>query len=179
MKRILLFIIPLIMFACDNPSKPTPINIETSFDKGGVTRYGKYYEEEGIKQNVFDLDVYSKNLGLDSVGKMYGTGTNLYISDIFLPEADTILAEGTYTMDSTGVAFSYLQGIQCEGNVSGAYLLIMGESGYTVDLIKEGTFVVVQEDDTTQIDFNLIRSSGSKYEATFRGVLKYENYWNL
>lgn len=179
MKRLILFFFPLLIAACNTPSRPSYIVVDTAFDKGEVTCYGQFYAAEGVKQNVFSLDVYSKDLGLDSVGKMYGTGTNLYMSDIFLPVADTILAEGTYRMDTTGAEFTFLKGIESEGNVSGAYLLIMTEGGYTVDLIKDGTFTIVQETDTTQIDFSLTRSGGQKYEATFRGVLKYEKSWNL
>lgn len=166
-------VLVLYFTACGNNNRPIITPIENEFTQAIAIDYGPYYNKEGIVQNVISLDLYTKNLSLDSTDHVTGSGVNLYFSDIFLTTSDTSLLTGKYVSDTSALPLTFLPGMQFEGEVSGAYLLFITENGYSVDLIKEGTFLVQQDADTMQIDFSLVRSSGQKYDATFRGIVEY------
>lgn len=173
MKRLFYLILILLLAGCEEKNHPTEKAIENQFTQGIAINYGNYYAEERVQQNVLSLDLYSKGLSLDTADQIVGTGVNLYFSDIFVPKTENTFPIGTYVSDTTGMALSFLPGMNYEGSVSGAYLLIIKEDGYSVDLIKEGNFVVTQDGDSTQIDFTLIRSNGQKYTASYKGIIDY------
>jgi hypothetical protein len=174
MKRTLYISICLFLAACTakhNPVKPTIL--ETELNQGIVAFYGPYYK--GLAQNVASLDLYSKDITFDSLGYIQGNGTNLYVSDIFLPLSDTILSEGIYQCDTTGKTKTFLPGMDFEGNPTGTYLLQIQEATISkIILCSDSSFVYSQDGDTTDIRFNLI-SDKQQYEIHFRGVLKYED----
>ena len=177
MKRVVYFLLLLVvMVGCDNNKTITYQTIDTNFTWGNVKSYGAFYDSIGIPSNVFSLDLYSTKLGFDSLGYIIGTGTNLYFSDIFLEPTCSTLAVGEYQNDTTGAAYTFLPGVNYEGSFSGAYLLVVGETSYSVDLIPQGTFTLTQTEDSTFISFTLVRQSTTRvYEASFRGVLPYED----
>ena len=71
--------------------------------------YGHYYDSTAA---VVALDLYSKGLDLDKDSLIRGTGYNLYLSDIFVP--DSLLEEGEYKSlnpDSLNpIPYSFLPG---------------------------------------------------------------------
>ncbi|MBR1808943.1 MAG: membrane lipoprotein lipid attachment site-containing protein [Paludibacteraceae bacterium] len=154
MKRII-YILPLLLAVagCSAPARPEKKDIgEHSFNKAYVKFYGAHYTSRGIKNNVIDLDLYSEGLGLDSTGHIAGTGTNLYISDIFLPAADSTLTPETYLCDTTGAEYTFLPGVNYDSNISGAYILRITDgtlAAFTV--FDDGEFRVEQAGDSMHI----------------------------
>lgn len=168
----------LILSSCGPAPKPNYNMTETEFDKAYAFFYGQYYSDENIEQNVVALDMFSPRLDLDSnLQYMVGTGTNFGFTDLFINSTDTILPEGEYTVDSTGMAMSFLPGMHFEGVATGCYLQNVVDSVVQeLRLIDEGTFTLTQDGDTTDIVFTLFYPDGyyhTKYEAHFRGVIQY------
>ncbi len=170
---ILIAALAALLSACTSGNTPDPVKrlrADTVFTMAQVEAYGAHYP--GLERNVFSLDLYSKGLNLDS-GYIQGTGTNLYFSDIFLPTTATGLCEGEYRLDTTAQAFTTLPGVDFEGNITGAYLLLVQESSLAkIYLFRSGTFTLRQEGDTTQMDFHLVTDDQQTYNATFRGILE-------
>lgn len=102
-----------------------------------MEQYGKAYDS--VPHNVFALDLYSDGLSLDSTRRIVGTGTNLYISDIFL--ADSLLAVGAYHSDTTAATHTFLLGQDFEGTPTGIYLFSVVESANAgVQVVDSGRF---------------------------------------
>lgn len=169
-----MMILLLCFTQCKDPIKVNKTAQESNYDKGQVTFYGAYYATNGIEQNVVSLDIYSKDLSLDSAGYMVGTGVNLYISDIFLPQQDTMLVESSYIMDTTGRAFTFIPGVNFDGTISGAYILTVTDGSLVnTEIFEDGSFQVGYKGDSVLIEFLLKKESGEKYAANFKGELPY------
>ena len=160
----------------------TPIvyqSLDTVLTSGRLEYYGQYYKKEGIDYDVVSLDLYSKGLGLNAEGVMEGVGTNLYISDIFVPNAwlekdkpQSVLPEGTYESDSTANLMHFLRGLDYDGNYGGSYVLLMGESGYKVYPITEGKMTVTYIGDTLVLDgIATLKGQKAAYPFHYRDVL--------
>ncbi len=175
MKQIIYIVgILLCLASCQDShnSQVKPLQSETKLDKGRCVFYGDYYAEEGIMHNVVDMDLLSAGLSYDSVGRIVGTGTNLYISDIFLHSTDTLFPAGIYTADTTVAVRTFLPGMNYEGGVSGAYLLhIVDNAVMKIILVEKGTFNLSYEGENTHIDFDLVTTEGHAYRGTFDGEL--------
>lgn len=165
----------LILMAACTP-KPVPVPEDDVYDYGFITRYGAYYQEQGIESNVFMLDVYTSGLRLNDQDKIEGTGLNLCFSDVFTLPTDNQLQDGvTYSMDSTGRADSFLPGQDYEGNINGAYLLNIKDGKISsITLMKEGTFTMTHSGDTAHIVFELITDKKTVYKATYHAPLPYK-----
>ncbi len=164
----------LCLVGCEKPQNgaQNPTKSETVLDKGRCIFYGDYYAEEGIAYNVVDMDLLSAKLSYDSVGRIVGTGTNLYFSDIFLHATDTLLPAGVYTADTTAAVGTFLPGMDYEGGVSGAYLLhITDNAVMEIILIEKGSFTLTYEGEKTHIEFDLVTTKGNTYKGTFDGEL--------
>ncbi|MBE6323768.1 MAG: hypothetical protein E7074_02190 [Bacteroidales bacterium] len=172
--RYILIALLLVMAACK--PKPVPVPKDDVFTFGQVTRYGAYYQEQGIENNVYMLDVYTSGLTLNDQEKIVGSGMNLCFSDVFTLPEDTKLQYGvTYKADSTGRADTFLPGQDFEGNINGAYLLDIRDSKVSsITLFKNGTFVMEQAGDTTHIIFELVTTEGRLYKAVFHAPLTYK-----
>ena len=156
--------------------KPKPVPKDDVFTFGQVTRYGAYYQEQGIENNVYMLDIYTSGLTLNDQEKIVGSGKNLCFSDVFtLPEDTKLLYGITYSADSTGRADTFLPGQDFEGNINGAYLLDIQDSKVSsITLFKNGTFVMEQAGDTTHITFELLTTNNQVYKAVFHAPLTYK-----
>lgn len=165
----------LVTLAACTP-KPIPVPEDDVYTFGQVTRYGAYYQEQGIENNVYMLDVYTSGLSLNEQEKIVGSGRNLCFSDVFTLPADTKLQYGvTYSADSTGRADTFLPGQDFEGNINGAYLLDIQDSQVaSITLFKNGTFVMEQVGDTTHITFELVTTNNRLYKAVFHAPLTYK-----
>ena len=174
MKRVLYILLGVLLAGCspkNSPVKPKVLDLQLT--QGYVWYYGQYYE--GLQQDVVALDLYSKDITFDSLGHIVGSGTNLFVSDIFVPVGDTIPHDGLYRCDTTGKENTFLPGMDFEGNPTGTYILELEDSQLSrVILCSDSSFVYQTEGDTVDIRFNLI-SNKQPYSAHFRGVLKYED----
>lgn len=132
--------------------------------------YGQSYDS--VAHNVFALDLYSEGLTLDSANHIVGSGTNLYISDIFV--SDTALQEGVYHSSTGTEEHTFLPGQDFEGIPTGIYVLsITDGSVSTIQVIDSGRFVVQQTNDSLyNIRFTLYYNQHT-YEPWFEGNINY------
>ena len=172
---ILIFAAGLLVASCGNNGKPDPVVFSKKLDKGYAVFYGNYYSAEGINRNVLSLDIYSPTITIDSLGRIGGTGTNVYLSDIFIDTADTLMRRGEYKTDTTYLSYTFLAGIEYENHYSGAYLLNIKDNGYDVTLVKSGTMTLSYSGDSTIIDFSLLLDNANRtvYTGQYRGILPY------
>ena len=172
--RTIIILTAVSFAACkgnNTPVKPDPI--VTELNHGLVLFYGAYYE--GLPRNVVALDLYSSELNFDDNGYIRGTGTNLYISDIFLPLTDSIPADGTYRCDTTAEVNTFLPGMDFEGTPTGTYLLQIKEDAIAqLILFNDSSFTLKEKDGITDIQFNLT-AKDKTYAVHFKGNLKYED----
>lgn len=169
----------LTVTGCTPATIPVRQQTETEFTLGYETCYGDYYQPEGIGRNVVMLDIFGRRLDQDSIGRLVGTGTNFGFTDVFLPEGAATLeqAEGTYTADTTGAAFTFLPGTDYDGLPFGAFLQNVTDGSRTeLILFSGGEFTLMQDEDTTVIDCRLLYEEYGRtktYEAHYRGVLNH------
>mgnify|MGYP003291496603 CR=1 FL=1 len=161
--------------ACSPIQNPTPYKpIELSLTHGKMVYYGAFYDS--VPNNVIALDIYSEGITFDSAGYMQGDGSNLYLSDIFIPISDTTLASSTYHCDSSTTAFSFLPGMDFESNPTGTYLLQLVDSRVRqILLFTEGHFTYTRQGDTADIVFTLTANKHI-YTISFHGPLTYERH---
>ncbi len=156
----------------EEPNTVQPLVSATELDEGLLTFHGAYYAEEGIEQNVFEMDLLSAGLNYTEEGRIVGTGTNLYFSDIFVLSTDSTLVAGTYTANKSTEPGTFLPGIKYDNNYSGAYLLnIVDTVVQEIHLIESGTFTLQKEGEKTHITFDLQTTEGKQYNGTFKGKL--------
>ena len=115
---------------------------------------------------VVALDLYSKGLDLDKDSLIRGTGYNLYLSDIFVP--DSLLEEGEYTSITNNqlpiTAFTFLPGKDYGGTPHGIYLLTIENSQITkIQIFDSGSFVYRND----SLLFTLYYTNAEGYPATY------------
>lgn len=179
MKRILYFLIILLAVGCqpkDDPTPPKPL--ELNLTHGKITYYGNPYDS--IPLHVVALDLYSDGIKLDSAGYMHGTGSNLYLSDIFIPLTDTCLTNGTYRCEMTTKDHTFLPGMDFDGNPTGTYLLQLNEDKVAHIILMDNGQFNFQTIDTpetpliqAQMTFTLMVEK-TIYNISFNGTLTYE-----
>ena len=172
-RHITVLITAVLLLCCckNNGTVIDPTEANLSFSSGYAVFYGDYYNYLNIQNNVLGLSLLSPRLSIDSAGYYVGSGTHLILTDIFVNPADTLLPVGHYTVSDEGTAMTFLDGYDFDGNILGAYMLLISESGYKIDVLKNGYFDVEYSKDTTIIDFHFTRSNGKTYSPTFKGIL--------
>ena len=138
-RKFTLILASLFVLQACRYTEPTP---RQDLPASYTTAYAKYHGHcyDSIQAAVVALDIYSTGLDLDSAQHMKGTGYNLYLSDIFVP--DSLLETGQYLSDHTGAAFTFLPGRDYEGYPYGTYVLKIEEDRITsILLIDSGNFV--------------------------------------
>lgn len=176
MKKILFFVLCLLV-SC-KPNKPTP-------NRGMPDTYTLAYEEvyghcyDSIPYAVVALDLYSDGLELDKNHRIQGTGYNLYLSDIFVP--DSLLEEGTYVSikkDSLNSPtyqvgpHTFLPGMDFEGYPHGMYLLNIEEDKVIqIQLLDSGAFAYRNDSLLFTLYFRNTYGSKATYNCTFSGSL--------
>ena len=172
---IYIAIIVVLAVACqphNKPTPPTPLKIDTTYTEADFRKYGNYYNSD---HQVYAIDLLSDSLDYDSTFHIFGSGCNLFLSDIFTPKDSTArIPAGTYTMDSTAKEMTFLRGISFDGNITGTYLLAIQEDQIKrIMLFTSGSMVVDYIDQDIVLDFNLYTQDSTRYHATYIGPARY------
>lgn len=160
-------------------SSCTPVKPSTN--RGLPKEYNLAYEEiyghcyDSIPYAVVALDLYSEGLELDKNHHIKGTGYNLYLSDIFVP--DSLLEEGEYkslfSNDTLPILpFTFLPGMDFEGYPHGMYILdIEDDRVLHIQLVDSGSFVY--RNDSLLFTLYFLNAYGSRatYNCHFTGSL--------
>lgn len=136
--------------------------------------YGHCYDS--IPHAVIGLDLYSDGLELDKNHKMKGTGYNLCITDIFVP--DSLLEEGEYysirpsAIYDPPTAYSFLPGRDYEGTPHGMYLLYVEEGKLqSIQLLDSGSFVYRNDSLLFTLYYKNAYGGRAQYTPIFYGSL--------
>lgn len=131
-------------------------------------RYGHCYDS--VACAVVALDLYSEGLKLNEEHKIQGTGYNLYLSDIFVP--DSLLEAGSYHSDTTAAAFTFLPGHDYEGMPHGMYLLdIKDDQISRIQVLDSGSFVYRNDSLLFTLFYRNTYGGRSTYSCYFHGAL--------
>lgn len=175
-----LLLVCCLATGCKRPVTPISYNVlDSVLTSGQLEYYGPYYKKEGVDYDVLCLDLYSQGVGLNKDGRMEGVGTNVYISDIFVPATDpagdkpqALLPSGTYRSDSIAHLMHFLRGVNYDDNYGGSYVLLKGETGYSVLLITESEFTIAYAGDTLILDGSATLEGEKKpYSFHYRNTL--------
>ena len=172
-KYILLLLAVLALSGCRKYSSSGYRTMPKEYNLAYQEIYGHYYDS--IPYAVVALDLYSEGLELDSAHRMQGTGYNLYLSDIFVP--DSLLEAGTYRSDTSGQAFTFLPGRSFETTPYGMYLLFVEEGKLQSIQVLDSGYMEVCDTTNAQTDIRFTlyykNSYGSRatYKTHFQGPL--------
>lgn len=171
MKKIsILFCIGMMIWGLQgcNPYNPS---VYRGFPKTYSTAYQEIYGHcyDSLSSAVVALDLYD-GIELDKDHRIKGTGYNLYLSDIFVP--DSMLVEGTYRSSDSGEPFTFLPGKSYEGTPTGIYILRIEEDKIAqIQVVDSGSFVY--RNDSLLFTLYYRNAYGYKYQYTssFSGAL--------
>lgn len=173
--KVLPCLLCLLLVAC-TPNKPSsyrglPQQYTTAYEQ----IYGHCYDS--VPYAVVGLDIYSDGLTLDEERRIKGTGYNLCITDIFVP--DSLLEEGTYRSlpyTEQGIAdpqpFTFLPGRDFEGYPHGMYILNIEEDQVlSIQVLDSGSFVYRNDSLALTLYFRNTYGSRVTYNCYFTGPL--------
>ena len=166
-----------LLVSC-KPSTPT-------YRSGMPKEYTQAYEEiyghcyDSVPFAVVALDLYSEGVTLNEEHKIQGTGYNLYLSDIFVP--DSLLAPGEYhsihpdslsSLTFNLSPFTFLPGRDFEGMPHGMYLLdIQDDNISRIQLLDSGSFVYRNDSLLFTLYYRNTYGTRSTYNCSFSGAL--------
>ena len=164
-----------VFFSACTPTQP-------SYYRGLPKEYNLAYQQiyghcyDSVPYAVVGLDIYSEGLKLDKNRRMKGTGYNLCITDIFVP--DSLLAEGEYRSLNTQHStlniqpYTFLPGRDYEGTPHGMYLLYVEENKLqTIQLLDSGTFVYRNDSLLFTLYYRNTYGYKATYTCSFNGAL--------
>lgn len=175
--KSILYILTLtaVFVAACTPTQP-------SYYRGLPKEYTLAYEQiyghcyDSVPYAVVGLDIYSQGLELDEKKRMQGTGYNLCLTDIFVP--DSLLAEGEYhslnLQPSTFniLPYTFLPGRDYEGTPHGMYLLYVEDSKLqTIQLLDSGAFVYRNDSLLFTLYYRNNYGGKATYTCSFNGAL--------
>lgn len=119
---------------------------------------------------VVGLDLYSDGLQLDKHKRIHGTGYNLYLSDIFVP--DSLLEVGEYRSDTSARAFTFLPGHDFEGYPYGMYILHIEEDEVAqIQVLDSGSFAYRNDSLLFILYYRNVYGGKVTYRCSFHGAL--------
>ena len=173
--KVLPCLLCLLLVAC-TPNKPSsyrglPQQYTTAYEQ----IYGHCYDS--VPYAVVGLDIYSDGLTLNEERHIKGTGYNLCITDIFVP--DSLLEEGEYRSlpyTEQGIAnpqpFTFLPGRDFEGYPHGMYILNIEEDKVlSIQVLDSGSFVYRNDSLALTLYFRNTYGSRVTYNCYFTGPL--------
>lgn len=178
--KLILFLV-FILSSCKPPEPSPPYVYETNpqYTWGYAQFYGAYYSNYGIKNNTVTLSLLSDSLKLNDKGELTGFGQYLYIEDVFISPTDTLLPLGTYSINTTGDAFTFYAGkndtIDSEVYTNGAYIYFIEQNSTksTIKLITSGTFSVSLYNDKYKIVCDFKTDDKTELKGTFNANLPF------
>ena len=167
-KYIIALIWGVVVCSCSYPTPSPKAELPQAYNLAYEEIYGHYYDSTAA---VVALDLYSEGLELDENHRIKGTGYNLYLSDIFVP--DSLLVPGVYASDTTAQPFTFLPGRSYEGIPHGIYILTIEQDQVkSIQVVDSGSFVY--RNDSLLFTLYYSNSNGTKttYEAYYFGDLQ-------
>ena len=157
------------LVSCNNPSPSPNRGLPKEYNLAYQEIYGHCYDSLP-EVAVVALDLYSEGLELNKDHRIQGTGYNLYLSDIFVP--DSLLEPGSYRSDTTGAPFTFLPGMNFEGYPHGMYILRIEEDKIlNIQQVDSGSFVYRNDSLYFALHYKNAYGSPTTYYCSFAGTL--------
>jgi hypothetical protein len=175
MKKVF-YLLSIIAFALSSCKPFTPAvrqEFPVVYDLAYQEIYGHFYDS--VPYAVVALDLYSEGLTLNKDHKMEGSGYNLYLSDIFVP--DSLLEEGEYHSIQPAnqpaiEPFTFLAGRDYEGTPHGMYILSIGDGKIaSIQVLDSGSFVYRGDSLLFTLYYRNSRGERCTYRPVFGGSL--------
>jgi len=174
----LLFLILLVSCKTDTPDPIYKYNSSPNYTWGYAEFFGAFYKDYKIDNNVVTLNLFSDSLYINENGNLAGIGQYLFIEDIFILPADTILPEGQYLVSDKALPLTFYKGEKLEIDDNkftvGAYVYFIEKNKLysTLKFITSGTFLVTNQDDNSQkITCNFLLSDSTVLKGQFKAML--------
>lgn len=166
--QLALLLLPLFMLPACRYNTPSERRVfPETYTLAYEEIYGHYYDSTAA---VVALDLYSDGITLDENHRIKGTGFNLYLSDIFVP--DSLLVPGTYRTDTTATPFTFLPGRDFEGMPNGIYILdIQEDKVESIQVVDSGAFEYRNDSLLFTLYYRNNGGGVSTYQASFTGTL--------
>ena len=173
MKTVVLVLGALFLIPSCKPYNPTPRAVlPTAYTLAYEEIYGHCYDSLPDLA-VVALDLYSDGLSLDKNHRIKGSGYNLYLSDIFVP--DSLLVPGYYksiTNHQSPITYSFLPGMDFEGYPHGIYILHIEEDQITnIQVVDSGHFAYRNDSLLFTLYFRNSYGTKATYNCHFGGTL--------
>ena len=171
MKKIFIILAVIGLVACKSNSPSAYRGLPKEYNLAYQEIYGHCYDS--VPYAVVALDLYSEGITLNNEHRIQGTGYNLYLSDIFVP--DSLLAQGEYksiTNDQLPIPYTFLPGRDYEGTPHGMYILdIQDDKIANIQVLDSGSLVF--KGDSLLFTLYYTNSYGSRitYTCHFAGGL--------
>ncbi len=166
-------LIALLAVGCTKYNPGTYRGMPKEYTSVWEERYGRCYDS--VPHCIVALDLYSEGLELDTASHhMRGTGYNLYLSDIILPDRtgeDSLqLAPGDYHSEKTALPYTFLPGHDYEGQPHGIYLLYVENDQLQSIQVLDSGYMTVKDTTNGLIDlqFTLYYKNAYGSRATYR-----------
>ena len=147
MKVAFLTLVAMIAISCSNSTPYVYRGMPKEYATAWEEIYGPCYDS--VPYSVVALDLYSQGLELDENHRMRGTGYNLYISDIFVPDQegkiDLRIVPGTYHSERSAIPFTFLPGKDWDGEPTGMYVLYVEEGKLQSIQVLDSGYIVVKD----------------------------------
>ncbi len=182
MKKInlLIILIAALLTSCGGGQLNTQLVYEKNpqYSWGYAEFFGDYYSpENGNKNNVLSVSLFTDSLKVDVVGNLTGLGQYLFLEDVFQAPSDTLLREGTYTINNSGKPFTVAPGrndtVDSAVYPLGAYISYYeyNPANSTMKLISSGSFTVSVSGYIYNISCNFKTSDSLNLKGSFTGML--------
>lgn len=173
------FLLAAVAFVGCKPNSPSTYRgLPKTYTTAYQQIYGHCYDSLP-NVAVAGLDIYSEGLELNEDKKIKGTGYNLCITDIFVP--DSLLETGEYKsipQDSLSTfnfqlsAFRFLPGRDFEGTPHGMYILnIENDQLIQIQRLDSGSFIYRNDSLLFTLYYKNIYGSKATYKCSFHGPL--------
>ena len=184
--QIIIFVFASLLVSCNGGDPPTPYAYNTSpiYTKGYVEFFGAEYKYKGygVSNNLLSVSLFSEKLTTDSATQaLMGVGQFLFLEDVYIAPADTILPSTTYTINDTHQPYTVSPGkidtIGTEVFPIGAYITYYEQnaSKSIIKYITSGTFVVSRDGINFTVSCNFKTTDKKDLKGTFTGELPHYN----
>jgi len=182
MKKLIciLFVIAVFLTSCGGGQ----LNQQLVYEKnphyawGYAEFFGDYYQpENGNKNNVVSISLFSDSLKLNELRNLTGLGQYLYLEDVFQASTDTFLQVGTYNVSDSGLKFTIAPGkndtVDKQVYPIGAYISYFeyNAANSTMKLITGGSMSVSLSGSVYHIACNFNTSDGLELKGNYSAEL--------
>jgi len=183
--NLLVFSFTILLTSCGGSSDFQQLVYENNphYSMGYAEYFGDYYiTENGNKNNVLSISLFSDSLKINELGNLTGLGQYLFLEDVFQAPTDILLQPGKYIVSNSGLPFTVAPGINdtIDGEVYplGATISYFeyNAANSKLKLISSGSFTVTLPNDsiyTISCDFKT--SDSLSLKGSFSALLPHIN----